>query len=1156
VYAERSTDEKDAYFSVQQRSDLQWGQGEIYNILNIAQDISERKLVKAGEYSSAGLLSASIKELFTASERLPSSVRAFHKKDIKRVSPSPSLTSASFAKNMFKENMFPYYRSQIPTANWSYTNYNTLNFMSNARVPSGSCIIYPAFTGTFNIQYDKSLPHFMLGSDKSGLAQHDVPNVFGISKYGHPDYTNWPLGSKAYPFAGHKALGSKYTPYLPHPKYGPTAPLTMESEDARFGSNPLSYNGVDNGETRSFFNRTQFTFEFWIKPSYNDLNTAGNFKAGTLMHMSSCYAISLVSGSEKDLYGRPSTFRMMLQLSHSAEYPPSSILLNDSMRGTLGTQASRLPKPYDLIFASSKNSLRFNHWHHVAIRWGSDAVQDGIGSFVIDGKTDTEFQIQSGTVFPPPCVGVGNRRGADGTGVISQYPTSHPDFYNRARWFMGASGRNWEEIFRNTGRENPNALFVGNFYEGRNHGSRSAYADDGSSIRRFFNTNVDRNEGIETGFDFPQNSGAAFAATGRDPTISSYSLVHPLQAEVHEIRLWNTYRTIDEIQDFMVKGLGPKEVKYFPRPWLYPPHYTNIVQPFTNKTKFWSTNNVLDTFNTAITAGVGSDNFWVTLQTGLAPLCVYLDDIPNLLFYLPVLFTKNSGPHPRKMLISPAQVATQTTCNPFNAELSFRTNTTEINLPNFVRDFATGQYPRLFMLTSSVYNDDMGLNLSRADTSNLTLPAKPWDFTAAKRVVGDGSGSLGQYFMSRPKTASGVNSLAERFNQVRGLWSLGGSEDYLPGTTTPNPDAKMGPERRKASLRRNLTILPCDNGKFKPNWMLLLSGTDVAKVYDNLAWQNNTVIRPVSGSLIDKFVNDLGHLDLSVIGLQDMWYVHSGAAGEMTLITDTVGKENPEYELALCGPTPERWMASVPHPTSDGGHPIAKYVPSMVNRIVGTPSIVQAPAPTTPPYDPDPERQMVYTPSASSNAVSWYDISSLYYGDRIKPGSLRLQGSVGCININVIDLGLMSGTIPMTIRDDGNGSLYRADALTPHAKWNNVGNVLYDEGFVIIKSPHIADLGLSQKEGWSIDFAGEKNMHILEMMVELPAGRFTSSSNPSWKSSYRASDHVSDEDSQFVYITGLNFHDENFNIIARSNLAQPVAKREEDKLFFRVKLDF
>ena len=84
---------------------------------------------------------------------------------------------------------------------------------------------------------------------------------------------------------------------------------------------------------------------------------------------------------------------------------------------------------------------------------------------------------------------------------------------------------------------------------------------------------------------------------------------------------------------------------------------------------------------------------------------------------------------------------------------------------------------------------------------------------------------------------------------------------------------------------------------------------------------------------------------------------------------------------------------------------------------------------------------------------------------------------------------------------------------------------------------------------------GVHNIHIMEIMVPCGASLVNSSSNPNFKP-LKASLFASDEDTDFVYITGLNFHDENLNIVARTNLAQPVVKRSADSIAFRVKVDF
>ena len=70
-----------------------------------------------------------------------------------------------------------------------------------------------------------------------------------------------------------------------------------------------------------------------------------------------------------------------------------------------------------------------------------------------------------------------------------------------------------------------------------------------------------------------------------------------------------------------------------------------------------------------------------------------------------------------------------------------------------------------------------------------------------------------------------------------------------------------------------------------------------------------------------------------------------------------------------------------------------------------------------------------------------------------------------------------------------------------------------------------------------------------------PAGQINSSSNPSYIP-ISASLNANDQDSEFVYITGINFHDDNLNVVMRANLAQPIVKRKGDKILFRPQIDF
>jgi len=179
----------------------------------------------------------------------------------------------------------------------------------------------------------------------------------------------------------------------------------------------------------------------------------------------------------------------------------------------------------------------------------------------------------------------------------------------------------------------------------------------------------------------------------------------------------------------------------------------------------------------------------------------------------------------------------------------------------------------------------------------------------------------------------------------------------------------------------------------------------------------------------------------------------------------------------------------------------------------------------------------------SSNQVVIFDISNLGYGNRILPGTFKITDN----NITGSD-----GNVSLTIVDDGQGSLYRADSLTRPAKWSSVGNVFYNEGVAILSSPSLAFFA---KDQMTLSFKGEQTTPVMVVNIPCPAGLINSSSNPTYEA-FPASELVSEREDRFVYITGINLHDENLNVIMRANLAQPVVKRDSDEFMFRIKFDF
>ena len=183
------------------------------------------------------------------------------------------------------------------------------------------------------------------------------------------------------------------------------------------------------------------------------------------------------------------------------------------------------------------------------------------------------------------------------------------------------------------------------------------------------------------------------------------------------------------------------------------------------------------------------------------------------------------------------------------------------------------------------------------------------------------------------------------------------------------------------------------------------------------------------------------------------------------------------------------------------------------------------------------------TRDLSSNETTIFDISNLYYGNRIVEKTFEMFDS---------HLTGSSEKIKIRLKDDGAGSLYRADSLTKHAKWNNVGDIYYNEGIVNIKTPH---LPYYCKDKSNIKFKGEQNMHIMMLNIPCEKGMLNKSNNENYIP-LPPTDSVNDADLTTIYMTTVNIHDDNFNIIMKANFAQPIPKTEEDEFIVRLKQDF
>lgn len=790
--------------------------------------------------------------------------------------------------------------------------------------------------------------------------------------------------------------------------------------------------------------REDFTFSFWIKPKIVDRDKNGGYKAGTVLHLSSSYAISLVSGSSIDGFGRSDKFRMMFQFDTSANVAPSNVPLTYKngeypRDGRTITNSLVWKDDADLIYLSSDNSLNGNTWHHVAVRWSANR-NNRSGSIFIDGNLDSTFHLNSGSAMP----------------------RSMPD-----------------------SRGDPSVLFVGNYFDGRNDGN------EGMLLSQFFNGNASYQEGLpcayntilkgtparlsiritstdlvgvyltlETSrgvkrtFEFNpfqstgQKNGKGHFAVGAGNALPSI-IAKRLETAIK--------RSLDEDSNFKVSR--SRNVVNLIQPDSGPTGNTDVVLQFADSKGI----GVASRFSGGVDAvpNYQIDNFLYRdpnealydvshpLKAEVHEVAIYKEfrnhfDIKkdmktqtsfpkeNLVFYLPVHFTPESPT--RDILQTPFQTFRSTTNDPFNVALSFGVGGKTMNLPNFTREHVQKVYPRLLNLTASA--------ITTTDTRSRS--ADEW-----------------------------LGSVA-------------------------------------AHRKGNYTVLPNDNGLFQPTYASIVTGSQSVKAISgsiNYVYRDDSNYSRVGMINLRSMVSTAslpsnpGHL------LQDLAAIPSGSLSKDSMteqeVLDVLETRQKFIFNQLEGATPE-----------DPGIAPGSIL-SILNRT----------------RDPD------------SNEVVFFDVSNMFYGNRIAPETL-----------NIVDTGLSGtyGSISLTLKDDGYGNVYRHDCLSKPATWNNVGDILYDEGIVTLKNPILSHFGRKQ---FDISFRGEQKVPVLEVSVPCGKNVFNSSSNPNFlplKPSNDANEYAED----FVYITGVNLHDENFNIVGKATFAQPVIKRKSDAFLVKLKMDF
>lgn len=175
-----------------------------------------------------------------------------------------------------------------------------------------------------------------------------------------------------------------------------------------------------------------------------------------------------------------------------------------------------------------------------------------------------------------------------------------------------------------------------------------------------------------------------------------------------------------------------------------------------------------------------------------------------------------------------------------------------------------------------------------------------------------------------------------------------------------------------------------------------------------------------------------------------------------------------------------------------------------------------------------------------SNLVTYIDIPSMFYSQQIHPGTFQIVDN----SISGSD-----GMLTYKIKDNGLGALYRDDAAASDTR-NRCGFILYDRGVVVLTHPSLCMIG---KEDFEISFRGEHDLNVIN--INAHAGKYEF--NNSLGSNYNQIGKKGEEDnsSPITLITGVEYLDENLNVVMKSSFSQPIEKREFDEILFRSRID-
>ena len=231
---------------------------------------------------------------------------------------------------------------------------------------------------------------------------------------------------------------------------------------------------------------------------------------------------------------------------------------------------------------------------------------------------------------------------------------------------------------------------------------------------------------------------------------------------------------------------------------------------------------------------------------------------------------------------------------------------------------------------------------------------------------------------------------------------------------------------------------------------------------------------------------------------------------------------------------------------------------------------------------------------SSSHKVNMITIPSIFYGSKIRKGSISLKYYI-------------SGTLAAEATDyRQNGELIQVSG--GFGTGSVIGTVLYKEGFLLLTSSAVLDnttinyesaaksswlrFGYGANDGetisdttlsasYSIEFQGTNQIQNMTILTKAPQNQLNHSNNPTYlKNSSKSTEQVFSSSYQFTqqlqhvknmvptdytdinppmaketYISKIALYDKHKNVIGYAKLATPIRKTEAREFIFKLKLD-